>query len=220
MLVDGLCKSYDGSVVLDNIHLQIDLGERVAVMGPSGSGKSTLLNCLSGILPFDCGSIRFQERQLAGLTDDDWAKLRRESIGFIFQDFHLLPTLSAAENIEFPLLLQKMARKERKERVASLLDEVGLSHRAHADPATLSGGERQRVAIARALITYPSILFADEPTGSLDALSGNRILKLLENLSHSYGISVLMATHDPEAARSCHRILRLKQGWLAETHWR
>lgn len=212
--VTELCKSYGRETVLNSIDLEISHGERVAIMGPSGSGKSTLLHCLSGILPIDKGQILFAGKDVSKLSEDQWSDLRSRSMAFIFQFFQLLPTLTVQENVEFPLLLQQIPKCERRERVKTLLERVGLDHRLTAFPETLSGGEQQRVAIARALITSPRLLFADEPTGSLDARNGQEILNLLEDLSQQTGTSILMATHDRRAAQHCDRVLQVREGQL------
>ena len=171
-MVQGAQKSFGDVQVLQGIDLTIMAGERVALMGPSGSGKSTLLNCICGIEPLDSGTIEVGGKVLSGLKDGEVEKLRRETMGYVFQSFHLLPTLSAFENVEFAAQLVGMPREERLARVAELLEQVGLSHRANHLPSALSGGERQRVAIARALVHKPKLILADEPTGSLDTESG------------------------------------------------
>ncbi|MCC5835804.1 MAG: ABC transporter ATP-binding protein [Opitutales bacterium] len=211
-----LHKSYGQDRVLDGVNLELSAGERVAIMGPSGSGKSTLLHCLSGILPVDSGQIFLGDREVSSLSEDEWAVLRSRSMAFIFQFFQLLPTLTVQENVEFPLLLQQQPKDSRQERVAELLKEVDLEHRRMAFPETLSGGEQQRVAIARALAASPKLLFADEPTGSLDARNGQAILDLLQALSERTQTAILMATHDRQAASRCDRVFRLVEGQLIE----
>ena len=211
---EGLGKSYGTSRILQGVDLRLKKGERVAVMGPSGSGKSTLLTCLAGLEEPDEGEVRFLGRSLRRMGADAVSELRRGRITSIFQFFHLLPTLTAEENVAFPLLLAGTSWKEKDARTAALLEEVGLMERQGADPADLSGGELQRLAIARALITEPALLLADEPTGSLDASNSERILRLLRDLTQRHGTALLMVTHDPEAAGSCDRILHIRDGRL------
>ena len=216
LAVEGVSKRYGDQVVLDGVRLRVGTGERVAVMGPSGSGKSTLLNCLAGLEVPDVGEIRFRGKTVTDLGESGMAALRRGEITSIFQFFHLLPTLRAWENVEFPLLLAKRSPGERRERVDALLEEVGLTPRAHAMPSELSGGEMQRLAIARALITEPALILADEPTGSLDSRNSDRILDLLRELTERHGTALLMVTHDREAARICSRVLEMTDGRLTE----
>ncbi|MGA3345072.1 MAG: ABC transporter ATP-binding protein [Terracidiphilus sp.] len=211
----GVSKSYGiGKVVqaVNDINLQIGPSERVAVMGPSGSGKSTLLNLICGLDEPTSGSVKVDGMELSNLTDDARTRLRREKIGMIFQTFNLLPTLTALENVAFPLRLQGLARKEAEQRAAAMLEHVGLSDRASHRPDELSGGERQRVAIARALIFRPPLLLGDEPTGNLDSASGDEILRLLDNLQQEYGSTLLMVTHNAQAASYCNRIITLHDG--------
>ncbi|MBK6797756.1 MAG: ABC transporter ATP-binding protein [Acidobacteria bacterium] len=204
----------DGKIVhaLDGVSLTIDRGERVAVMGPSGSGKSTLLNLICGLDEPTSGVIRIDGADIAGLDDDARTRLRREKIGMIFQTFNLLPTLTATENVALPLRLQGLSRKDAETRANSMLIKVGLADRSSHRPDELSGGERQRTAIARALIFNPPILLADEPTGNLDSNTGEEILGLLDDLHREYNTTVLMVTHNEEAAAHCDRILRLRDG--------
>ena len=212
---EGLGKSYGTSRILRKVDLRLGKGERVAVMGPSGSGKSTLLTCLAGLEEPDEGEVRFLGRSLRRMGADAVSELRRGRITSIFQFFHLLPTLTAEENVAFPLMLAGTGGKEKDARTAALLEEVGLAERRGADPSDLSGGELQRLAIARALITEPALLLADEPTGSLDASNSERILGLLRELTERHGTALLMVTHDPEAAGSCDRILHIRDGRLS-----
>ena len=179
--INSAHKSFGQVDVLKGVNLKLDTGERVALMGPSGSGKSTLLNCICGIEPMDQGEIKLGGVSLNDISPKDLEQIRRQSIGYVFQSFHLLPTLSAFENIEFPAQLLDIPKKERLDRVEQLLDAIGLSQRAHHKPDALSGGECQRVAIARALIHRPNLILADEPTGSLDTDSGGQVLTLLED---------------------------------------
>ena len=207
-------KSFGDVQVLQGIDLDIRVGERVALMGPSGSGKSTLLNCICGIEPLDDGAIEVGGKRLSGLKGREVEKLRRESMGYVFQSFHLLPTLSAFENIEFAAQLVGMAKADRLNRVRELLEQVGLSHRTNHLPNALSGGERQRVAIARALVHKPKLILADEPTGSLDTESGAQVLKLLKSLSADLNVALLLVTHDLESTQICDRVITMKDGRL------
>lgn len=214
--VEAVTKTYEGRVVLDAVQLQCAAGERLAIMGPSGSGKSTLLNCLAGLETVDAGDIRFLGRSLGSMSEEEVTALRRGQLTSVFQFFHLLPTLRAEENVEFPLLLAGMDRRSRRQRVAALLEEVGLSGRHAAWPSQLSGGELQRLAIARALITEPALILADEPTGSLDSRNGELVLALMRQLTERHGTALILVTHDAEAAKICERRLRMRDGRLSE----
>ncbi|MGF1484812.1 MAG: ABC transporter ATP-binding protein [Opitutales bacterium] len=208
----GLIKAYEGRKVLDGVSLTIAPGERVALMGPSGSGKSTLLNCAGGIDRPDEGTIEIDGQTITDLGGESLAHIRRHLVGTVFQFFHLLPTLSARENVELPLQLQNVPHRERQERVASLLKETGIAHRADALPETLSGGEMQRVAIARALVHRPRLILADEPTGNLDSRTGERVLDLLESLTQAHETALLMVTHSEATTRICRRVVHLLDG--------
>ena len=212
--INSAHKSFGQVHVLKGVDLKLDAGERVALMGPSGSGKSTLLNCICGIEPMDQGEIKLGGVSLNDMSPKDLEQIRRQSIGYVFQSFHLLPTLSAFENIEFPAQLLDMPKRERLERVEKLLDAIGLSQRAHHKPDELSGGECQRVAIARALIHRPNLILADEPTGSLDTESGDQVLSLLEDLSKKFQVAILLVTHDKASTRICNRVISMKDGML------
>ena len=212
--IEAIKKSFADVSVLRGIDLQIKSGERVGLMGPSGSGKSTLLNCICGIEIVDEGAIRVDGEDLGKLTPRELEKLRREKIGYIFQSFHLLPTLNSFENVEFSAQLANISKKERKERVNELLKLVGMEHRANHLPDSLSGGERQRVAIARALIHNPKLVLADEPTGSLDTETGSKVLDLLESLSDEFNVSLLLVTHDKASTRICDRVITMQDGLL------
>ena len=207
-------KSFGAVQVLRGVDLEIKRGERVALMGPSGSGKSTLLNCICGIEPLDRGTIKVAGNDLSTLSNQELEKLRRQSIGYVFQSFHLLPTLNAFENIEFAAQLVGMKNSERIKRVEELMDFVGLTHRKEHFPDALSGGERQRVALARALIHQPSLVLADEPTGSLDTDAGSQVLELLRLLSEKQGVAILLVTHDRTSTRICDRVISMKDGTL------
>jgi ABC-type lipoprotein export system ATPase subunit len=198
--------------VLDDVSFTVGGGERVALTGPSGSGKTTLLNCLGGVDRPDAGAISVRGAPVHALDSVALARLRRLEIGTIFQFFHLLPTLTAAENIEIPLQLITVPAAERAVRVAAALDRVGLSSRSEALPGQLSGGEQQRVAIARALIHRPGLVLADEPTGNLDSANGANILALLRELSDETGTALVLVTHSEEAAAICHRRIQLRDG--------
>lgn len=212
--VSRVTKSYGSTEVLRGVSLSLEPGERVALMGPSGSGKSTLLNCIGGIDRPDEGAIEIAGQPLGGLDEEGLCRLRRETVSTVFQFFHLLPTLSARENIEFPLQLQGVLTNERNRRVRDLIEEVGLSHRAGAMPHELSGGEMQRVAIARALVIEPRLILADEPTGNLDSATGESILDLLATLGDRHGTAMLVVTHSPQVTRICRRTLEMRDGAL------
>lgn len=214
----GVSKRYDGKrqvVALDAIDLQIERGEMVSLVGPSGSGKSTLLNLIGGLDRPTSGEIRIGGRSVATLSDDDLTRLRREQIGFIFQFFNLLPSLSCLENVALPLHLQGLKRRVIEQRARELLDLVQLASRVDHLPDELSGGERQRVAIARALAFRPPILLADEPTGNLDTHTGADILNLIRDLHEQLHATVLIVTHDPGVAESCPRMVTLRDARIA-----
>lgn len=218
--LENLSRSYgDGKVVhaLDHVSLRIEGGERVAVMGPSGSGKSTLLNLICGLDEPSSGAIRIDGTNIASLDDDARTRLRREKIGMIFQTFNLLPTLTATENVSLPLRLNGTSRKEAEKRANEMLARVGLVGRVNHRPDEVSGGERQRIAIARALIFKPPVLLADEPTGNLDSTTGQEILNLLDELHSELNMTILMVTHNEEAAQHCDRIVRLRDGKIVST---
>ena len=200
--------------VLVNINLDVALGDFVALMGPSGSGKSTLLNLIAGIDKPSSGTIKVDGVDIARLSDGDLARWRSAHVGFIFQFYNLMPVLTAFENIELPLLLSDLSRRERRERVDIALSLVGLADRADHRPNEMSGGQQQRVAIARALITDPTLIVADEPTGDLDRSTGEEILELLDQLNRQLGKTILMVTHDPKAAEKAHHVIHLEKGVL------
>ena len=200
---------------LSGVDLEVDAGEFVAVVGPSGCGKSTLLNLLAGVDAPDAGSVRLLGRDLAGLGERERSRLRLAEVGFVFQRFHLLAVLTAAENVELPMAEAGVGRRERRERVRELLDYVGLADRAGHRPPHLSGGEQQRVAIARALANRPRVLLADEPTGELDRATGRAILKLLERVRED-GAAVVAVTHDDAVAERAGRIVSMRDGKVVE----
>ncbi|MFJ4650477.1 ABC transporter ATP-binding protein [Nocardia sp. NPDC088792] len=201
---------------LDGISLTIAAGEFTAIIGPSGSGKSTLLHLLGALDSPDSGSIRFQGNEIGGLDDDRQSEFRRHQVGFVFQFFNLLPTLSAWENVAIPKLLDGTGLRKAKPRALELLDLVGLGERADHRPGELSGGQMQRVAVARALIMDPPLILADEPTGNLDSKTGAAILKLLGDITKE-GNSVVMVTHDMGAVRYCDRVITLRDGHIGST---
>ena len=203
--------------VLQGIDLTIPKGDFVALMGPSGSGKSTLLNLLGGIDRPDAGSIDFGGAKLEQLSDGKLSAWRARHVGFIFQMYHLLPMLTAAKNVELPLLLTGLSGAERRERVTAALSLVGLADRAQHKPSELSGGQEQRVGIARAIVTDPEILLADEPTGDLDRKAGDQILELLGELNRKFGKTIVMVTHDPHAAARAQRTLHMEDGRVVAT---
>ena len=202
--------------VLVDIDLDVRLGDYLALMGPSGSGKSTLLNLIAGIDKPSGGTIKVGGVDIARLSDADLAAWRAAHVGFIFQFYNLMPVLTAFENIELPLLLAPLSKRERRERVNVGLALVGLTDRADHYPGELSGGQQQRVAIARALITDPTLIVADEPTGDLDRTTGEEILGLLERLNRELGKTILVVTHDPKAAEKAHRVVHLEKGVLVD----
>jgi ABC-type lipoprotein export system ATPase subunit len=210
--VNAVSKSYGERPVLHEASFSVAAGERVALTGPSGSGKTTLLNCLGGVDRPDAGTITLLGRRIDELSSDGLAQLRREQVGTVFQFFHLLPTLTAAENIELPLQLNHVPLADRSARVAAALARVGLAARAGALPAQLSGGEQQRVAIARALVHRPALILADEPTGNLDSANGENILQLLRELTDETQTALILVTHSAEAAAICHRQIHLRDG--------
>jgi putative ABC transport system ATP-binding protein len=201
-------------VVLDGISLQVPEGEFLALMGPSGSGKTTLLNLIAGIDRPTSGEVVVAGTNVATLSESALAAWRSRNVGFIFQFYNLIPVLTALENVELPLLLTNLSRKERRERARIALRVVGLDDRRLHYPRQLSGGQEQRVAIARAIVTDPVVLVADEPTGDLDAKSAEDILQLMETLNTDFGKTIVMVTHDPRAANRAHKQQHLEKGLL------
>ena len=213
----GVNKLYNGKrqvAALEAVNLEIGRGEMVSIVGPSGSGKSTLLNLIGGLDRATSGEIRIDGQSLAALSDDDLTRLRRDKIGFIFQFFNLLPTLTCLENVGLPLHLRGWDRKKVADRARELLALVQLEDRSTHLPEELSGGQRQRVAIARALAVYPPILLADEPTGNLDSRTGAEILRLIGDLHSRLGATVVIVTHDMHVAASCERTITLRDGHI------
>jgi putative ABC transport system ATP-binding protein len=215
ILLRGVSKTFEGKrkvTALDGIDLSIAKGEMASLVGPSGSGKSTMLNLIGGLDRPSQGEVELDGQPLSKLSDDELTRVRRDKIGFIFQFFNLLPTLSCLENVSLPLHLRGWPRKKVEDRARELLDMVKLGTRVEHLPDELSGGERQRVAIARALSVYPPILLADEPTGNLDTQTGAEILKLIHDLHDRLGATVLVVTHDKTVADSCSRTIQLRDG--------
>ena len=202
--------------VLDNVSITVDEGDFLGLMGPSGSGKSTLLNLLAGIDRPTHGVIRIGGTEVSGLSERALATWRARHIGFIFQLYNLIPVLTAFENVELPLLLTTLSKKQRRDHVMTALGIVGLSDRESHYPRQLSGGQEQRVAIARAIVTDPTLLLADEPTGDLDAKSAAEVLTLLQRLNGEYKKTIVMVTHDPHAAERAAHLLHLEKGTLVE----
>lgn len=212
--VEHAVKRYDGDILaLDDVSFSVQAGEFVALLGPSGCGKSTLLNLIGGIDLPTRGRVVVAGRETSALSDDELTLLRRDRVGTVFQFFNLIPTLTVAENVGLPLLLQGRTRSETRERVAEALARVGLSDRAHAYPPAVSGGQMQRAAIARAVIHEPDVVLADEPTGNLDSHNGAVILDLLREIANR-GQTIVMATHSGEAAAYAGRSLHLRDGKL------
>ena len=202
--------------VLDGVSITVPEGEFLGLMGPSGSGKSTLLNLLAGIDRPTRGSVRIGNTEISSLSERALAAWRARHIGFIFQLYNLIPVLTAFENVELPLLLTNLSKKQRRDHVMTALDIVALADRAVHYPRQLSGGQEQRVAIARAIVTDPTLLLADEPTGDLDAKSAGEVLTLLQRLNREFRKTIVMVTHDPHAAERASRILHLEKGTLVE----
>jgi putative ABC transport system ATP-binding protein len=202
--------------VLDNIVLDINEGDFLALMGPSGSGKSTLLNLIAGLDQVDGGTIKIGGVEITSLSESELAEWRASNVGFIFQFYNLIPVLTALENVELPLLLTGLSRKERREHSALALELVSLQDRMDHYPRQLSGGQQQRVAIARAVVTDPTILVADEPTGDLDRTSAEEVLQLMDRLSGDLGKTIIMVTHDPRAAKKARTMRYLDKGVLTD----
>ena len=199
--------------VLRDTTFDLEPGAFLAITGPSGSGKSTLLGLLAGLDRPTGGRVVLDGHDLAALTEDGRARVRAEAVGFVFQSFHLIPTLTARENVQVPLELRG---EDGRARAEELLERVGLGDRGHHYPAQLSGGEQQRVAVARAFAHRPKILFADEPTGNLDAANGQNVIALLGELNREQGTTLVLVTHDPDLARLAHRVIRLRDGTVVE----
>ncbi|MBT8442847.1 MAG: ABC transporter ATP-binding protein [Gammaproteobacteria bacterium] len=199
------------TTALNQVNLEIASGEFIAVMGPSGCGKSTLLNILGMLDTPDSGSYRFNGEQVSGRSERELAAMRKENIGFIFQSFNLIDELSVAENVELPLLYQKLPVSERQARVQQVLEQINIAHRADHMPKQLSGGQQQRVAVARAVVTQPKLILADEPTGNLDTTNGEEVLGLMADLNRA-GTTIVMVTHDQSHADFASRIVQMLDG--------
>jgi putative ABC transport system ATP-binding protein len=207
-----LSKKYGALEVVKGVSLTIGAGEFVCLVGKSGCGKTTLLSLLSGLEKPTKGHVILNGKEIDGASEDELALFRRENVGFIFQSFNLIPTLSAWENVALPLFPIKMTNEERRKRATELLNKMELGHRIEHLPSALSGGEKQRVAIARALINHPKIIFADEPTGNLDSSTGEAIMDILNRLHRDEGVAILMVTHEVELAKAANRFIRMKDG--------
>ncbi len=218
--VKGVSKSYQMGEVevqaLKNVSLVLGLGEIVSIIGPSGSGKTTLLNVIGALDYVDSGSISINRKKLSSMSDKELSFLRRDTIGYIFQNFNLLEEINAEKNIEMPLILAKLEKEDRKKRVEELLESVDLIERRSHNPDQLSGGEQQRVAIARSLANNPKLLLADEPTGNLDSITGEKILKLLIDLSKNQNKTLIYVTHDVESATLADRQLYMRDGKIVK----
>jgi putative ABC transport system ATP-binding protein len=218
IIAKGLTKIYRSSLgagdvkALDGTDLTVKNGEFIGIMGPSGSGKTTLLNILSGIDSATCGEALIEGRDITTMNRDELALFRRRKIGYIFQDFNLLDSLTVQENIALPLILDKHGPAKIEEAVAKLLDFFGIADIAHKAPFNISGGQKQRVAAARALVTHPAVCYADEPTGNLDSKSSANIMRMLQDMNEKRGATILMVTHDAFAASFCQRIVFIKDG--------
>ena len=212
-----ICKDYQQGVnpvrVLKNIHLTVNQGEYLAIMGPSGSGKTTLMNLIGCLDVPTSGTYELEGQNLQDLSDDQLAEIRNKHIGFVFQNFHLLPKMSALDNVALPLLYAGVPLKERRVRAEAALQAVGLEDRVHVLPNQLSGGQCQRVAIARAIVTKPALLLADEPTGALDTASGNQIMDIFRQLSQD-GMTIIMITHEPAIAACADKTYHILDGFL------
>src|SRR4030066_2607419 len=209
---EGLSKKYGSLEVVKGVSMSVAAGEFVCLVGKSGCGKTTLLSLLSGLERPTSGGVVLNGKKINGASEDELALFRRQNVGFIFQSFNLIPTLSAWENVALPLFPVKMTGEQRSRRSLELLDKMELGHRIEHLPSALSGGEKQRVAIGRALVNHPKIIFADEPTGNLDSSTGEAIMDILNKLNRDEGVAVLMVTHEHELAKAANRLIRMKDG--------
>ena len=199
------------------VDVEIKEGEMIAIMGPSGCGKTTLLNVLSGIDEPNSGEVLIDGNPMYSVSDDKRTQMRAENLGFIFQDFNLLPVLSAVENVELPLLLLGKSASESRKSALEALDSVGLAERSEHRPTELSGGQQQRVAIARAIVHHPKVILCDEPTGNLDSATSSTVMSLLKEINKKLGTTFLLVTHDKDVASQCSRILRMDDGLMVDT---
>jgi len=209
---EGLSKKYGSLEVVKGVSISVGVGEFVCLVGKSGCGKTTLLSLLSGLERPTKGDVVLNGKKINGASEDELALFRRQNVGFIFQSFNLIPTLSAWENVALPLFPIKMTAEERRRRATELLTQMELGHRMDHLPSALSGGEKQRVAIARALVNRPKIIFADEPTGNLDSATGDAIMDILNRLHSKEGVAILMVTHEVELAKTAERLVRMHDG--------
>jgi ABC-type lipoprotein export system ATPase subunit len=207
-----LRKSYGSLEVLKGVSFEVDKGEFACLVGKSGCGKTTLLSLLAGLEKPTEGKVSLGGKEITDSSEDELALYRRENVGFIFQSFNLIPTLSAWENVALPLFPMKISQEQQRQRAMEMLEKMELGHRTEHLPSALSGGEKQRVAIARALVNHPKIIFADEPTGNLDSATGETIMSILHRLNDEDGVAVLMVTHEPELAKQADRLIRMKDG--------
>ena len=212
LVAEGLHKTYGPTVALAGVDLVVHAGEILSVMGPSGSGKSTLLHCAAGLTTPDCGRVGYAGRVLSELSDAERSALRRREFGFVFQFGQLVPELTAVENIALPLRLDGMARRHAERRAVGWLDRLGLADKGKARPGELSGGQQQWVAVARALVSQPKVIFADEPTGALDSVAGERVMELLTGAARQAGAAVVLVTHDTRVAAYADRGIVVRDG--------
>lgn len=217
---EGLRKTYDESKApvdaLRGVSLTVEAGEFMALVGPSGSGKTTLLNLIGGLDKPTEGKVFIEDREITGLSGGELAGLRLKRIGFVFQEFNLIPVLTALENVEYVMLLQGVGEKERSERSLAILKEVGLEGLEGRRPRELSGGQQQRVAVARSIVAGPAIVLADEPTANLDSVTEGALLDMMKQLNEEKGVTFIFSTHDPEVMAKARRIVRLKDGALVK----
>lgn len=214
LTASALVKTYGSVHALAGVDLTVAPGERLAIMGPSGSGKSTLLHCMSGILEPDSGTVRLGEVDVTALSDAARSRLRRDRLGFVFQDGQLVDELTAAENVAFPLLLAGWSRAKALRAGTGWLDRLGLAHMGSRKPGEMSGGQAQRVAIARALVHEPAVVFADEPTGSLDQATGHEVMQILTTVCSMSGASLVVVTHDLKVAGWCERLVEVRDALI------
>jgi ABC-type lipoprotein export system ATPase subunit len=210
-----LRKSYGALEVVKGVSIAVDPGEFVCLVGKSGCGKTTILSLLSGLEKPTQGIVTLGGKEITQSSEDELALFRRENVGFIFQSFNLIPTLSAWENVALPLFPIKIPQEQQRQRALEMLEKMELDHRTEHLPSALSGGEKQRVAIARALVNHPKIIFADEPTGNLDSATGEAIMSILHRLNAEDGVAILMVTHEVELAKTADRLIRMKDGEIA-----
>jgi ABC-type lipoprotein export system ATPase subunit len=209
---EGLSKKYGSLEVVKDVSINVDAGEFVSLVGKSGCGKTTLLSLLSGLERPTKGEVVLNGKKINGASEDELALFRRKNVGFIFQSFNLIPTLSAWENVALPLFPIHLTGEERKKRAMELLEQMEMGHRMDHLPSALSGGEKQRVAIARALVNRPKVIFADEPTGNLDSATGDAIMDILNRLNKKEGVAILMVTHELDLAQKAERLVRMRDG--------